>query len=150
MIKAPPFVELVIHHQTGAEPSGIESTIEYVATKYIDDMQSEYEWSDVIISRAGASTVSELAIIKKPVILFPYPQATDNHQYYNAKIFQEASDFSVVVLEPNVPHDSALNEVKEFLVKARAGGLEYTKNPAEGNNTCEAIIREIFKDVGMA
>lgn len=150
LIKNPPFKEIVIHHQTGSEPAAIESSVEYIGKKYIDDMQSEYEWSDIIISRAGASTVSELAIIKKPVILFPFPQATDNHQYYNAKIFQESSDFSTVVLDPKVSRDEALKEVKEFLVKARAGELEYTKNPSQGNMTCEAIIREIFEDVGMA
>ena len=150
LIQHPPFTELVIHHQTGVEPTNRDSRVEYVAKKYIDDMQSEYEWSDVIISRAGASTVSELAIIKKPVILFPFPQATDNHQYYNAKIFQEASDFSTMVLDPQIPQAEALKEVKEFLVKARAGELEYTKNQSPGNVTCEAIIREIFEDVGMA
>lgn len=150
LVKEPPFTELVIHHQIGSEPTQIESKVEYVGTKYIDDMQSEYEWCDVIISRAGASTVSELAIIKKPVIIFPYPQATDNHQYFNAKIFQESSDFSTVVFEPSVSREAALSAVKEFLVKAREGRLEYTKNPSQGNNTCEAIIREIFEDVGIS
>lgn len=148
--KNPPFDQLVIHHQTGSEISQIETNIEYFPSKYIDHMQDEYQWCDVIISRAGASTVSELAIIKKPVVLFPYPQATDNHQYYNAKIFQESSDFSVQVLDPKIPHDQAVREVKEFLVKARDKKLKYTQSPSQGNTTCEAILREIFEDVGLA
>src|SRR5690606_28609402 len=131
LIKSPPFEELAIHHQTGTEISPVETTLEYVPSKYIDDMQREYEWCDVIISRAGASTISELAIIKKPVLLFPYPLATDNHQYHNAKIFQESSDFSVVVLDPKVTHDEGLIKVKDFLVKAKNMELKYTQAPSQ-------------------
>ncbi|MFA5583058.1 MAG: UDP-N-acetylglucosamine--N-acetylmuramyl-(pentapeptide) pyrophosphoryl-undecaprenol N-acetylglucosamine transferase [Bacteriovoracaceae bacterium] len=150
LIQSPPFEELAIHHQTGTELSPVETTIEYVPSKYIDQMQREYEWCDVIISRAGASTISELSIIKKPVVLFPYPLATDNHQFHNAKIFQESSDFSVVVLESSVSHEVALSKVKDFLVKAKNMELKYTQSPAQDNNTCKAILREIFEDVGLA
>lgn len=150
LIKEPPFAELAIHHQTGSDKIEIKTSVEYVNDRYIDHMQQEYEWCDVIISRAGASTISELAIIKKPVLLFPYPLATDNHQYHNAKIFQESSDFSVVVLDPKVTHDEGLIKVKDFLVKAKNMELKYTQAPSQGNHTCEAIVREIFEDVGMA
>lgn len=150
LVKNPPFTELVIHHQTGSETPKIDTQVEYNNFKYIEKMQEEYEWCDVIISRAGASTVSELAIIKKPVLIFPYPQATDNHQFHNAKIFQESSDFTVKVLEPQVSQVDAIREVKEFLVKARNKELKYTQSPSQGNLTCEAILREIFEDVGMA
>lgn len=150
LVKNPPFKELAIHHQTGGEGQQINTEIEYVHSKYIDHMQEEYEWCDVIISRAGASTISELAIIKKPVLIFPYPQATDNHQYHNAKIFQASCDFSVEVLDSQAPATEALSAVKDFLVKARAQELKYTLASSTGNNSCEAILREIFEDVGLA
>ena len=53
--------------------------------EYIDQMEQLYRITDLIISRAGATTVAELAIVNIPAILIPYPQAIENHQYYNAQ-----------------------------------------------------------------
>jgi UDP-N-acetylglucosamine:LPS N-acetylglucosamine transferase len=118
--------------------------------EYIDNMQAEYEWCDVIIARAGASTISELAIIKKPVLIFPYPKATDNHQLYNAQIFRDESDFTVEVLDPNLPQNDSLKATQEFLVKASQEALKYSQTPHPGNQTCHEILREIRNHVGMA
>lgn len=152
LIKSPPFPELSIHHQIGFSslPSGIESSVDYVPMSYIDDMQKEYEWCDVIISRSGASTVSELAIIKKPVLIIPFPQATDNHQWYNAEIFRKEADFSVEVLEPRISRTDALVRVNEFLRQAKAGQLRLTQGPGAGNSTCDQVLKEIRTYVGMA
>jgi UDP-N-acetylglucosamine--N-acetylmuramyl-(pentapeptide) pyrophosphoryl-undecaprenol N-acetylglucosamine transferase len=43
--------------------------------------------AQVVVARAGAGTLSELALLGKPAILIPYPWAADNHQQYNADIF---------------------------------------------------------------
>jgi UDP-N-acetylglucosamine--N-acetylmuramyl-(pentapeptide) pyrophosphoryl-undecaprenol N-acetylglucosamine transferase len=47
-------------------------------------MDLAYELADIIISRAGAISISELCIVGKPVILVPYPHAAGNHQMKNA------------------------------------------------------------------
>ncbi len=60
--------------------------VEAKVTAFIDDMNAAYAWADLMICRAGALTVSELAIIGKPAIFVPLPYAADNHQYYNAKV----------------------------------------------------------------
>ncbi len=52
---------------------------------FIKDMASAYQRADVIIGRAGATTVAELAIAGKPAIFIPYPFAADNHQELNAR-----------------------------------------------------------------
>ncbi len=57
---------------------------------YIYDMPSQMAASDLVIARAGAITLSELAILKKPAILIPSPYVTDNHQFKNAKVFSDA------------------------------------------------------------
>jgi UDP-N-acetylglucosamine--N-acetylmuramyl-(pentapeptide) pyrophosphoryl-undecaprenol N-acetylglucosamine transferase len=144
--------KLEIHHQVGIDQSisNVDSKISYHPMSYIENIQKEYEWCDVIISRAGASTISELALIRKPVLIFPYPKATDNHQLFNAKIFQEEADFSVEVLDPQVSHLEALNRVKEFLVKASKEELNYTQKKLTGNTTCEQILREIKLHARMA
>ncbi len=148
----PPIQKLTIHHQLGGGQKAPEGTTElnYQPMEYIENMQQEYEWCDVIIARAGASTVSELAIIKKPVLIFPYPQATDNHQFYNAQIFKEESDFTVEVLDPKMSHDESVKRTQEFLVKASKEALKYSQTPHSGNQTCTEILREIQNHVGMA
>lgn len=152
IVRDPPFTELSIHHQIGGDQKMpiMESKIDYQAMSYIDHMQKEYEWCDVIISRSGASTISELAIIKKPVLIIPFPQATDNHQWFNAEIFRKESDFSVEVLDPKIPHADAVKRVTEFLRQAHTGQLRLTKGPGAGNTTCDQVLKEIRAYVGLA
>lgn len=152
VIKEPAVTKLSIHHQLGGEQKApeIKTTANYVPMNYIDNMQKEYEWCDVIISRAGASTVSELAIIKKPVLIFPFPAATDNHQFFNAQIFKEEADFTVEILDPKLPHDECVRRTQDFLVKAGRQELKYSKSPSPGNHTCDEVLREIKAHVGMA
>lgn len=52
---------------------------------FFKDMDKKYNQADLAICRAGASTVSELIKVGLPAIFIPYPTATDNHQYLNAK-----------------------------------------------------------------
>jgi UDP-N-acetylglucosamine--N-acetylmuramyl-(pentapeptide) pyrophosphoryl-undecaprenol N-acetylglucosamine transferase len=152
VLKNPSVENLAIHHQLGGDQKApaIDSKVKYVPMGYIEDMQKEYEWCDVIISRSGASTVSELAIIRKPVLIFPYPLATDNHQVFNAQIFKEEADFTVEILDPKASHDECLRLTQEFLVKASRQELKYSTVPAKGNHTCDEVLREIKLHVGMA
>lgn len=53
--------------------------------QFIEDMNLAYSAADIIISRAGAGTVSELAIVGKPVLFIPSPNVAENHQYKNAQ-----------------------------------------------------------------
>lgn len=79
-----------IFHQTGAEKlemtrdayqhHGVEARIE----AFIDDMAEAYGWADLVICRAGAMTVFELAAAGVGSILVPYPYAVDDHQTANA------------------------------------------------------------------
>jgi UDP-N-acetylglucosamine--N-acetylmuramyl-(pentapeptide) pyrophosphoryl-undecaprenol N-acetylglucosamine transferase len=51
---------------------------------FIDDMAGAYEWADVVISRAGASSVAEIACVNRPAIFIPYPFQQGTHQTDNA------------------------------------------------------------------
>ena len=82
-----------VWHQTGAgnQQSVLESYQSYglsadaiKVTEFIDDMAAAYQWADVVICRAGALTVSELAMVAKPAIFIPLPHAVDDHQTKNA------------------------------------------------------------------
>lgn len=56
---------------------------------FIDDMQEAYSWADVVLCRAGALTVAELAVMGRPSILVPLPNAIDDHQSANAAALTE-------------------------------------------------------------
>ncbi|MGB0934927.1 MAG: undecaprenyldiphospho-muramoylpentapeptide beta-N-acetylglucosaminyltransferase [Alphaproteobacteria bacterium] len=57
---------------------------------FIPDPYTKMFEADVVIARAGASTCAELAVTGTPAIFVPYPYATDDHQYYNAKYFVDS------------------------------------------------------------
>lgn len=72
---------------------------------FIHDMGSSYAEADLIISRAGATTISEILATGKPSILIPYPYATDSHQEENAKKLTElgaAVYFNQNTLTPDI------------------------------------------------
>jgi UDP-N-acetylglucosamine--N-acetylmuramyl-(pentapeptide) pyrophosphoryl-undecaprenol N-acetylglucosamine transferase len=52
--------------------------------EFIKDMETAYSAADVIVSRAGAIAISELAVAQKPVLLVPFPFAAEDHQTKNA------------------------------------------------------------------
>jgi UDP-N-acetylglucosamine--N-acetylmuramyl-(pentapeptide) pyrophosphoryl-undecaprenol N-acetylglucosamine transferase len=54
-------------------------------TEFIEDMAAAYGWSDLVLCRAGALTVAELAIMGRPALLVPLPHAIDDHQTANAR-----------------------------------------------------------------
>ena len=57
---------------------------------FINNMAEQYAWADVVICRAGALTVAELACVGVASILVPFPHAVDDHQTYNAKYLSDA------------------------------------------------------------
>lgn len=86
----------VIRHQAGSRDIegarqayagvGVEAEVE----PFIEDMAQAYAWADLVICRAGALTVAELAAAGVGAILVPYPHAVDDHQTGNARYLSEA------------------------------------------------------------
>lgn len=66
--------------------AGVEARVE----AFIDDMAAAYAWADVVVCRAGALTVSELAAAGLAAILVPLPNAIDDHQSVNARVLAAA------------------------------------------------------------
>jgi UDP-N-acetylglucosamine--N-acetylmuramyl-(pentapeptide) pyrophosphoryl-undecaprenol N-acetylglucosamine transferase len=57
---------------------------------FCDDMAGAFERADLVICRAGASALAELAAAGKAAVLVPYPHAADDHQFHNARAFVTA------------------------------------------------------------
>jgi len=85
-----------VRHQAGAR--NIDALHAQYATcgvtaeclPYIEDMAEAYAWADVVICRAGASTVAELATVGMPAGMVPFPHAVDDHQTVNARFLADA------------------------------------------------------------
>jgi len=70
---------------------------------FIDDMAEAYAWADVVICRAGALTVSELAAAGLPAILIPFPYAVDDHQVGNARYLSDAGAAHLIIQRDLTP-----------------------------------------------
>lgn len=69
---------------------------------FLDDIYAYMGYADLIVSRAGASTLAEILAFGKPSILFPFPFATANHQEFNARVVEKAGAALVELdSEPN-------------------------------------------------
>ena len=73
----------------GLENALLPYTIDRRLETFFPNMADEMVNSDLVITRSGASTIAELIAVKKPCIFIPYPEAMDNHQYYNAKELEQ-------------------------------------------------------------
>lgn len=76
-------------HQSASSPH-VQSS---VVTPFLSNMPDAYAWADLVISRAGASSISELCLLGKPSVLVPSPNVAEDHQTHNAMalVNQEAA-----------------------------------------------------------
>lgn len=82
--------------------------------EYINDMDRCLAAADLVVCRAGASSLSEIQALGKPSILVPYPYAAENHQYYNAKTMSDR-DAAILIEEKNFTGERLLSEVEKLL-----------------------------------
>lgn len=82
--------------------------------EYIYNMPCVMSAADIVISRAGAMTVSELALKGKNAILIPSPNVTNNHQYKNAKVLSDV-DAAVLIKEDELDEDRLYKEIEGIL-----------------------------------
>jgi len=86
----------------------------YKVFPYLHNIAAAYAVADIVVCRSGAGAVFEIKALGKPAVLVPYPFATDNHQFYNAKAF-EKSGFIEVIEEKDLTDDVLL----EFILKIK-------------------------------
>ena len=72
--------------QANYQAAGVQA----VTQAFINNMSEMYAWADVVICRAGALTIAELACVGVASVLVPFPHAVDDHQTYNAKYLSDA------------------------------------------------------------
>jgi UDP-N-acetylglucosamine--N-acetylmuramyl-(pentapeptide) pyrophosphoryl-undecaprenol N-acetylglucosamine transferase len=143
-----------ITHQTGAKDR------EYVERGYravgfvpdvrefITDMSTAYAETDLVVCRAGATTLAELTVCKKPAILVPFPFAADNHQVKNARSLVDAGA-AVMIEEKDLTGEVLAHEIRRILqsretreaMARSAGRLGSPQAAKEIADVCGELVR---------
>ena len=113
-------VRLAITHQTGErdldlvraayQRAGLEARVE----AFIFEIDGAMKAADVVICRAGATTLAELAASGTPAILVPLPTATDDHQRKNAEVVAKSGG-AIVIDERGLQGDALTNALRELV-----------------------------------
>jgi UDP-N-acetylglucosamine--N-acetylmuramyl-(pentapeptide) pyrophosphoryl-undecaprenol N-acetylglucosamine transferase len=100
--------------------------------------------ANLAISRAGAGTLTELAITRTPSILIPYPYAAEDHQTYNAKVFVEAGAaqmFAQKELNPDKFKEVVLNLLNSPEILEEQAAKAETLAAADSASQIKELIR---------
>ena len=116
---------------------------------FIEDMAEAYGWADLVICRAGALTVSELAAVGVGAILVPFPAAVDDHQTHNAQyLVREGA--ALLIADRALAAERLADELKQLCVgrgkllamAERARQLAKPRATQELTASCMALARE--------
>lgn len=112
--------------------------------QYIYDMPRVMAAADLILCRAGASTLSELAYMGKPVVIVPSPNVTNNHQEKNARVLERAGG-AIVMLEGEFDAAALLDTVRGLLkdparLAAMSGAMRSLAVPGATDKICDIIL----------
>jgi UDP-N-acetylglucosamine--N-acetylmuramyl-(pentapeptide) pyrophosphoryl-undecaprenol N-acetylglucosamine transferase len=123
-----PELSIEVWHQTGKQK--YHSTLQacqrlkltdmdfYRLVPFIEEMSAAYQWADLIICRAGAGTLSELAVAGLPSVLVPYPHAIDDHQTLNARHLSDAGA-AVLIADDVLDSEQLAQLLKSFATDPR-------------------------------
>lgn len=114
---------------------------------FVDNIEEFYFKTDLIISRAGAMTVSEIIDFQIPSILIPLPSAAENHQYFNAK-FLEERNCSMIINEENLNSVILENQINAIFSNERI--IKSMKNNfslLNKRNSIKLIIDTLIEDI---
>lgn len=110
---------IAIKHQTGkAMLAAVQAEYQQLGVNtevsaFITDMAAAYQWADMLICRAGAMTISELAAVGLPAVLVPLPNAIDDHQVANAHVLADVGG-AIILLQANLESSQLLRDIKQI------------------------------------
>lgn len=112
---------------------------------YIYNMEEIMNCVDLVVSRSGAMTITEISIVGKPSIFIPFPYATENHQEYNAKVLEKAGA-AKIILDANLD-DNILNSTINEIIRDKQKMCRMSENAhaVEIKNVEDKIYVELCK-----
>lgn len=132
-----------------ARDAALDAPVPVQVHPYIDDMAAAFAAVDLVISRSGASTTAELALMHKPSILVPYPHATDNHQQHNAQAFADAGA-AVLLPDAELTPDTLVGAIRPLLssparLEEMARAVGTLAKPGAADNIAAEILSLAFE-----
>ena len=109
--------------------AGLDKNENLQMLEYIHDMHVRMSAADIIVCRAGAMTISELAMMKKACVIIPSPNVVDNHQYKNAKVLSDA--YAALMIEESGLNDEVFANTLDSLISSPAKRRELEENVAQ-------------------
>ena len=116
-------------------------------TDFISDMGAAYKAADLVISRAGASSISEFCLIGKPVILVPSPNVAEDHQTKNAMALVNC-DAALFVKDADAPQSLLELAVKTVIDDEKLIQLSTNIKTLGVNDSADRIADEVIKIIG--
>ena len=125
--------------------AGLDNNSRFVLKDYIYNMSDYMMAADVVICRAGAMTLTELAMMRKAAVLIPSPNVTDNHQYKNAKALSDKG--AAILLEEKELTPEAVCQAVESIYSNKEYAAALCKAVSEfaSEDTNEKIYGEICR-----
>ncbi len=114
------------------------------AQAFISDMATAYRAADIVISRAGASSISELCLLGKASILVPSPNVAEDHQTKNARALSD-KNAAIFVADKDARAQLVDEAIKLVSNKARIASLETEVKKLAYHNSAEVIAEEVIK-----
>jgi len=105
---------------------------------FIDDMAAAYAWADLVVCRAGALTVSEIAVLGLPAIFVPLPYAVDDHQTKNAQQLAELGAAKILAQSAMTPQVLA-SLVDQLNQPARLKEMAQAAHSLGANDACQQV-----------
>lgn len=120
------------------------------ARAFIDDMAAVYRQADLLVSRAGATSLAEICVLGKPAILIPFPYAADNHQEYNAKMVVDCGG-AIMHREAEVDSSGLAADILKIILEPET--MKQMGEAARGVSFPDAtpeIVKECLALAGLA
>lgn len=140
------FSSLRVIHQTGRDDEQMvkeayeEMGIAHQVSAFFTDMAALYEQADLIVSRAGATTLAEIGVVGTPAVLIPYPYAADNHQEINGAWYVENGAALMFVQQDLTPQRLAEEILRIINDQPRLETMSESMKKLGISNAAERIV----------
>ena len=135
----------IIKEDLKNKKTNIDRIKNVIIIPYIYNMEEVMNISDIIVSRSGAMTITEIAKIGKPAIFIPFPFATENHQEYNAQVLEKVGA-AKIILDKDLNAQSLSNTIEEMLKdKSNLEKMGQNAKKVSINHVEDKIYEEIEK-----
>lgn len=112
---------------------------------YIYNMEEVMNCVDLVVSRSGAMTITEISIVGKPSIFIPFPYATENHQEYNARVLEKVGA-AKIILDANLDDNILNSTINEIISdKKKMCRMSESAHTVEIKNVEDKIYVELCK-----